>query len=421
MLDPADLEPIVAELVRDRRPRRARARRSGRSARWKNALTAPAQALAAAEDDDEVAAARAYAHYADTLAAYQAVDFDDLIALPGRAASSATPRRARAGGARFAHVLVDEYQDTNPAQYRLFRLLVGADTPFTAVGDDDQAIYGWRGATLDNLAQLPRDYPEPDASIKLEQNYRSTARILRSANALIANNPKLFDKKLWSELGLGDTMRVAPAADDEAEAEMVVARHLARTASSIARSYADYAILYRGNHQARAFETALRARAVPYDVSGGTVDFDRAEIRDIVAYLRLIANEDDDPAFVRAATTPRRGIGATTLARLGEIGAARDASLFAAAFEPGIRGARCRRASAKRSPSSARWSTACAIARRASRRDGCSAELVPRSATRTSSSRRSTSATPPNARRACAISSTGWRARARPTAATCSS
>jgi len=335
VLDPGDLEPIVGELCATADRARARAAQ-WRISGWKNALATPAQALASAKTPDEVAAARAYAQYADALAAYQAVDFDDLIALPVALFERDAAARDR-WRARYAHVLVDEYQDTNPAQYRLFRLLVGAHTPFTVVGDDDQAIYGWRGATLDNLAQLPRDYPDLTV-IKLEQNYRSSVRILRSANALIAKNPKLFDKKLWSELGLGDTLRIAPAADDEGEAEMVVARLLAERFSRRAR-YADFAILYRGNHQARAFETALRARSVPYEISGGTSIFERTEIRDIVAYLRLIANEDDDPAFVRAATAPRRGIGATTLARLGEIGTARGASLFAAAFDPAFESA----------------------------------------------------------------------------------
>ncbi|MEO5763714.1 MAG: UvrD-helicase domain-containing protein [Casimicrobiaceae bacterium] len=330
VLDPGDLEPIVAELcaTADRaRTRAAQWRISG----WKNALATPAQALAAAKSQDELAAARAFAQYADALGAYQAVDFDDLIALPVALFERDADARER-WSQRFAHVLVDEYQDTNPAQYRLFRLLVGAATPFTVVGDDDQAIYGWRGATVENLAQLPHDYPALTV-IKLEQNYRSTVRILRSANALIAKNPKLFDKKLWSNLGLGDTLRVAPAADDEAEAEAVVARILGERFLRRAR-YADFAILYRGNHQARVFEAALRARSVPYEISGGTSIFDRTEIRDIVAYLRVIANEDDDPAFVRASTTPRRGIGATTLARLSEIGAARGVSLFGAAFDP---------------------------------------------------------------------------------------
>ncbi len=227
-------------------------------------------------------------------------------------------------------MLVDEYQDTNPAQYRLLRALVGDATPFTAVGDDDQAIYGWRGATVDNLASLPRDYPGLKV-VKLEQNYRSTVRILRSANALIGNNPKLFEKRLWSDLGNGEAIRVLPAADDEAEAEAVV-RRLSALKFERRANFSDFAILYRGNHQARVFETALRGQNIPYDVSGGQSLFDKAEVKDFVAYLRLIANDDDDPAFVRAVTCPKRGVGQATLARLGEIATARHESLFAAAY-----------------------------------------------------------------------------------------
>ena len=329
ILDPGDLEQIVAELIGTADRGRARKAQWKISA-WKNALVAPPDALQQADGDDEQAAARAYVNYADALAAYQAVDFDDLIVLP--VALLERDQAARERWQRFAHILIDEYQDTNPAQYRLLRALLGPSTPFTAVGDDDQAIYGWRGATLDNLAALPRDYPGLEL-VKLEQNYRSTVRILRSANALIANNPKLFDKRLWSELGHGEPLRVTPARDDEAEAELVVARLLGHKFERRAR-FADYAILYRGNHQARAFEAALRAHAVPYELSGGQSFFDHAEIKDVCAYLRLIANEDDDPAFLRAVATPRRGVGQTSLARLGEIAGARKESLFAAVFAP---------------------------------------------------------------------------------------
>jgi ATP-dependent DNA helicase Rep len=330
IFDPADLESIVAELVATSDRGRARAAQWRISA-WKNALVTPAAALASAQDDEERAAARAYANYGETLAAYQAVDFDDLIVRPLALLESDAEAAAR-WQARCAHVLVDEYQDTNPAQYRLLRALVGATTPFTCVGDDDQAIYGWRGATIDNLAALPREYPALKV-IKLEQNYRSTVRILRSANALIGNNPKLFEKRLWSEHGAGDTIRVTPAADDEAEAELVLHRISALKFERRAK-YSDFAILYRGNHQARVFETALRALSIPYDISGGQSMFDRTEIKDIVAYLRLIANDDDDPAFLRAVTTPKRGVGQTTLTRLSEVSAARKESLFAAVFAP---------------------------------------------------------------------------------------
>jgi ATP-dependent DNA helicase Rep len=330
ILDPGDIESIVAELIgtSDRsRARSAQIRISG----WKNALISPSAAVKAAQSDDEGIAAQAYLGYDDALRAYHAVDFDDLIALPIRLLSCHESALVK-WRERCAHVLVDEYQDTNPAQYRLFRLLVGERAAFTVVGDDDQAIYGWRGATIENLGALPTDYPALKV-VKLEQNYRSTARILRSANALIANNPKLFDKRLWSEYGYGDAIHITPAADDEAEAEGVVRRLLAHRFEHRGR-YADYAILYRGNHQAKPFEQQLRAQGVPYEVSGGQSYFDRAEIKDIVAYLRLVANDDDDQAFIRAITTPKRGIGATTLARLSAVGGARHESLFAAVFAP---------------------------------------------------------------------------------------
>ena len=332
IFDPSDLESVVAELIATSDRGRARSAQWRISA-WKNALVSPAMALKGATDDDEIIAARAYSNYGEALAAYQAVDFDDLIVRVVELLERDADARAR-WQARCAHVLVDEYQDTNPAQYRLLRALVGERTPFTAVGDDDQAIYGWRGATVDNLACLPRDYPDLKV-VKLEQNYRSTVRILRCANALIANNPKLFDKRLWSDLPNGDAIRVVPAADDEAEAEAVV-RRLSALKFERRAKFSDFAILYRGNHQARVFETALRGQNMPYDVSGGQSLFDKAEVKDFVAYLRLIANDDDDPAFVRAVTSPKRGIGQTTLARLGDVAAARHESLFAAVYAPDV-------------------------------------------------------------------------------------
>ena len=335
ILDPGDIEPIVGELLQTSDRARTRAAQWRISA-WKNALVSPAAAAKTAQSGDEKAAATAYRRYDETLRAYQAVDFDDLIALPIDllAADEKVASRWRE---RCGHLLVDEYQDTNPAQYRLIRHLVGKRAAFTFVGDDDQAIYGWRGASVDNLAELPKDFPTVKV-IKLEQNYRSTVRILRSANALIAGNPKLFDKKLWSERGHGDPIRISPAADDEAEAESVVRRLIAHRFEHRGR-YRDYAVLYRGNHQAKPFEQALREQNVPYEISGGQSYFERVEIKDLVAYLRLIANDDDDPAFIRAVTTPKRGVGATTLERLGAIGGTRHESLFAAVFADEARAA----------------------------------------------------------------------------------
>jgi len=300
---------------------------------WKNALVSPAEALKAVENETEKLAAQAYARYSATLKAYQAVDFDDLIALPVELFAS-QPQALAKWQNRLRYLLVDEYQDTNACQYRMLRQLVGPRAAFTAVGDDDQAIYGWRGADIENLRGLPRDYPQLKV-IKLEQNYRSTVRILKAANTLIAHNEKLFDKKLWSDLGHGDPISVTVCRDSDKEAESVVMKLQAHKFEHRGE-FRDYAILYRGNFQARALEKLLRDQRVPYALSGGQSFFDKAEIKDITSYLRLLANNDDDPAFIRAVTTPRRGVGGTTLEALGTYAGERHISLFAAVFEEGF-------------------------------------------------------------------------------------
>ena len=300
---------------------------------WKNGRVSPEQALSEAKDEQELQFARVYANYNATIAAYQAVDFDDLIRLPVELLESNEEVRNR-WQAKLRYILVDEYQDTNAVQYQLLRLLTGVRAMFTAVGDDDQAIYAWRGATLDNLKLLQTDFPRLKL-VKLEQNYRSTERILNAANAVIAHNPKLFDKKLWSEYGEGDPVRVIPMANEEEEAENVVMRLQAHRISNNAQ-FSDYAILYRGNHQARVFEQFRRKERIPYVLSGGQSFFERAEIRDIMAYFRLLNNINDDPAFIRAVTTPKRGIGAVALEMLGTYSGRRGVPLFEAVFETGF-------------------------------------------------------------------------------------
>jgi ATP-dependent DNA helicase Rep len=297
---------------------------------WKNAFTTPEQAAAQADEELTHVAAKVYQLYQQTLKAYQSVDFDDLIKLPVELFEQ-HPEVLNKWQHKLKYLLIDEYQDTNACQYKLVKLLTGIEGKFTAVGDDDQAIYGWRGADVENLRQLTQDFPRLKV-IKLEQNYRSTVRILRAANQVISNNPKLFDKKLWSEHGTGDLIQISAARDDEHEAESVVMKLMAHKFEN-RTIYADYAILYRGNHQARVFEQHLRNHKIPYTISGGQSFFDKAEIKDLVSYLRLIANEDDDPAFIRAATTPKKGIGNTTLERLGEYAKKQNISLFEAAFE----------------------------------------------------------------------------------------
>jgi ATP-dependent DNA helicase Rep len=297
---------------------------------WKSAGLNSAQALAQAKDEDERVMATIMARYEERLTAYQSVDFDDLISLPLKLLNEHEDVRAR-WQKKMGHVLVDEYQDTNATQYELLKLLVGERARFTAVGDDDQSIYGWRGATLDNLKKLPQDFPELKV-IKLEQNYRSTSAILRAANNVIGPNPKLFPKTLWSDLGEGEPVRVVDADNEEHEAERAVARIQSLRSSSQHKEWRDFAILYRANHMARSFEQSLRKAQIPYKVSGGQSFFDKAEIRDLCAWLRLLVNNDDDPAFLRSATTPKRGIGHTTLQALGTFATQYKVSLFEALF-----------------------------------------------------------------------------------------
>ena len=297
---------------------------------WKSAGLNAEQAMAQARGEDDRVAATIMGLYEERLSAYQSVDFDDLIALPLKLLRDHTEVREK-WQKKMGHVLVDEYQDTNATQYELLKLLVGERARFTAVGDDDQSIYGWRGATLDNLKRLPQDFPELKV-IKLEQNYRSTSAILRAANNVIGPNPKLFPKTLWSDLGEGEPVRVVDADNEDHEAERSVARIQSLRASSVHKEWRDFAILYRANHMARAFEQSLRRAQIPYKVSGGQSFFDRAEIRDLCAWLRLLVNNNDDPAFVRAATTPKRGIGHQTLQQLGNFATQYKISLFEALF-----------------------------------------------------------------------------------------
>lgn len=300
---------------------------------WKNGLINPDAAANLAATPSEVEAAKIYRSYNATLAAYQAVDFDDLIAVPAQIFERNLEVREK-WQKRVRYLLVDEYQDTNVCQYRLVQWLTGPRAMFTAVGDDDQAIYAWRGATIENLAKLTTDYPNIRL-IKLEQNYRSSQRILAAANNVIGENPKLFEKKLWSEHGTGDAISVSAMNSDEVEAENVAMKISAARFEKQA-AWKDFAILYRGNHQARIVEQAMRNVRIPYTISGGQSFFDKAEVRDVLSYLRLIANEEDDPAFIRAATTPKRGIGQVTLQTLGQYAGERKISLFAALFEQGI-------------------------------------------------------------------------------------
>lgn len=329
VFDGSDSGKIIAELLGSS-GRDAVFRAQHKISLWKNDLLTPEQAFQVASNEWERQTAQLYAGYQETLHSYQAVDFDDLILLSARLLQNEAGIRIK-WQMRLLHLLVDECQDTNTCQYTLMKLLTGAEGRFTAVGDDDQSIYAWRGANMGNLRLLQQDYPTLKI-IKLEQNYRSSARILRVANQVIANNPKLFPKTLWSQYGEGEPVRIIACQNEQHEAEYAAGSIIRRrNQSGDSLNYADFAILYRSNHQARLFEEALRSAHIPYRVSGGQSFFEKAEIKDILAYLRLLANPDDDPAFLRAATTPKRGIGDATLSSLNRYAAAASCSLYAAA------------------------------------------------------------------------------------------
>lgn len=304
---------------------------------WKNSGLNAAQAEAQAASDEDRLIARIMARYEERLTAYQSVDFDDLIGLPLKLLREHEAVRDK-WQKSLGHVLVDEYQDTNATQYEVLKLLVGARGRFTAVGDDDQSIYGWRGATLDNLKKLPQDYPNLKV-VKLEQNYRSTSAILRAANSVIAPNPKLFPKTLFSELGEGEPVRVVDCDSEEHEAERVVARIQSLRAEgtlqaegSQHKEWKDFCVLYRANHMAKPFEKAFRKAQIPYKVSGGQSFFDRAEIKDLCSWMVLMVNNDNNAAFIRAIKTPKRGIGHTTLGALSTFAEQYKLSLFEALF-----------------------------------------------------------------------------------------
>ena len=300
---------------------------------WKNALVLPPQAIRQAQGERDVLFAHCYDLYQRQLKAYNALDFDDLIVLPTLLLTHKEEVRLR-WQKKIRYLLVDEYQDTNTSQYELIKALVGERARFTVVGDDDQSIYSWRGARPENLVLLQKDFPQLKV-IKLEQNYRSSQRILKSANILIANNPHEFEKRLFSELAYGDAIKVLFAKNEQHEAERLV-MELSGHKFMNGTSFKDYAVLYRGNHQSRLLEKVMMENRIPYRISGGTSFFARSEVKDIMAYLKLLVNHEDDNAFIRVVNTPRRGIGPGTLEKLGSYANMRHISLFAASFELGL-------------------------------------------------------------------------------------
>jgi len=300
---------------------------------WKNDLLLPDAAIKMATDADATLYAEFYARYQKHMKAYNALDFDDLILIPTLLLKNYEEVRTRWRN-KIRYMLVDEYQDTNTSQYELVKLITGERGRLTVVGDDDQSIYSWRGARPQNLVLLGKDYPNLKL-IKLEQNYRSSGRILKCANILIANNPHVYDKALFSELAYGVELRVLQAKNEEHEIERLVGELIGHRFINKSQ-FKNYAVLYRGNHQSRLLEKALMLNRIPYKISGGTSFFSRAEIKDVMAYLRVLVNPDDDNAFLRIVNTPRRELGPATLEKLGNYANMRQISMFAASFELGL-------------------------------------------------------------------------------------
>ncbi len=335
LFDPEDAKALLRDLMQKEADTDAEQINAvqNRISQWKNDLVLPGPAISHAADEDEQYAARIYEAYNRHLKAYNAVDFDDLIMLPVVLLKTDPEALAR-WRKRIQYMLVDEYQDTNVSQYQLVKMLMDERATFTVVGDDDQSIYAWRGARPENLVTLGEDFPRLNV-IKLEQNYRSTATILRAANTLIANNPHVYEKTLWSDMGQGDPIRVVVNRHEEAEAERVAGEILTRRIKERAE-WRDFAVLYRGNFQARLLELKLQHHQIPYKLSGGTSFFSRNEIKDSMAYLRLLINPDDDNAFLRIVNVPRREIGPGTLEKLANYASERGASMFAACHELGL-------------------------------------------------------------------------------------
>ncbi|MCQ1856734.1 DNA helicase Rep [Haemophilus sputorum] len=296
---------------------------------WKNDLLSPEMAVHHCKSERDHVFSHFYQLYQNQLKAYNALDFDDLIMLPVLLFRQFPEALAR-WQQKIRYLLVDEYQDTNTSQYELIKLLVASHKNFTVVGDDDQSIYSWRGAKPENMQRLREDFNLK--VIKLEQNYRSSQRILHCANILIDNNEHIFDKRIFSELGEGEKLNVIEAKNEEHEAERIVGEIIAHRFSKKTK-YKDYAILYRGNHQSRLLEKLLMQNRIPYKISGGTSFFSRTEIKDMMAYLRLVVNQDDDAAFLRIVNTPKREIGAATLEKLGLLANEKQVSLFEAIFD----------------------------------------------------------------------------------------
>ena len=312
----------------------------------KNAMVGPDE-LASSSNPADRAAARVYRELDRRLARANAMDFDDLLVKTFELLSK-RPEVLERYQDRFRQISVDEYQDTNHVQYAITNLLAARYRNLMVVGDDDQSIYSWRGADIQNILDFEKDYPDARV-VRLEQNYRSTGHILAAANAVVANNARRKPKRLFTDAGDGEKIQVFQAADERDEGRWI--------GSEIERlhdggtSYDDMAVFYRTNAQSRILEDMFLRAGVPYKIVGGTRFFDRAEVRDVMAYLKLVVNPDDDVAALRVVNTPRRGIGTTSIAKIRELAADERISFFSACqmaiAEEGLLGAKVRGALAE--------------------------------------------------------------------------
>ena len=273
---------------------------------WKNRLLPPQEARNLAETDHEVMASVLYFAYQELLMLQNMVDFDDMIMLVYRLFSE-HPEILQKYRDRYIYLMVDEYQDTNAAQFKVIKMLAGDRCNLCVVGDDDQSIYGWRGAEIDNILDFPNIFPGT-CEIKLEQNYRSTNKILDAANAVIRTNAARHDKQLWSQLGEGADLIAVNAENSEKESDFIAGMIRQKMGEDPQLKYSDFAILYRSNHLSRELENALRQSEIPYTLVGGQEFYSRKEIKDAVAYLKIIENERDNQSFLRILSTPPRGL-----------------------------------------------------------------------------------------------------------------
>jgi DNA helicase-2/ATP-dependent DNA helicase PcrA len=299
----------------------------------KNALVLPAEYANLAMDPFSKAIAKVYPEYGEELRRGNAVDFDDLLLLPVQMLGS-NPRELEKYQRRFKYILVDEYQDTNRAQYQLVRHLAGGHGNLCVVGDDDQSIYGWRGADIRNILDFQKDFPDAHV-VRLEENYRSTPEVLDLANVVISANTGRMGKTLRPTRGSGERVTAARCLDERDEADYVVERITERSGQGKG-GLRDFAIVYRTNSQSRALEEALRKKAVPYRLVGNVRFYDRREVRDLMSYLKLIANPADDEAFRRAVAVPKRGLGDTTIEQLSLVAREAGVPMLAAAVRPDL-------------------------------------------------------------------------------------